>query len=160
MPAYTRGNLGPAAYLERVLSGLCRQMGGELRVKGELVDMPNEPTTLVFAWDPHTQELIIRGAKQGETFLEMFRVTPESTAPAPAPPRVVDPLDRTLFRERDPLEPRRPSPEPPTPMPTRSNVNPLDDGKLTGLEKKRQAARAAALLRDYLAERNRESPIA
>src|SRR5579863_1432697 len=75
MAAYSRGDLSLEAYLVRILAALCRQNGGELRIKGELVDSINEPTTLLKDWDSRTQELVLR-THMG-SFGEVFRVVPE-----------------------------------------------------------------------------------
>jgi hypothetical protein len=156
MPAYERGQLSAAAYLERVISALCRINNGELRVPGALVDLINEPTSLYFGWDSRTQELVIRGAKEGETVLDilgvgkgMLRVTPENSAPPPAS-RAVDPLDRTLFRET-------PAREAASEEPARaSRGSTLDNPNLAELERKRNVARAMAVMRDELERRKRE----
>ena len=75
MPAYLRGELSLEAYLVRILAALCRANGGELRIKGELVDAIAEPTTLLKDWDGRTQELVLR--THLGTFGEVFRVIPE-----------------------------------------------------------------------------------
>jgi hypothetical protein len=75
LSAYNRGELSLEAYLVRILAALCRQSGGELRIKGELVDAINEPTTLLKDWDSRTQELVLR-THMG-SFGEVFRVVPE-----------------------------------------------------------------------------------
>src|ERR1035437_3232817 len=75
MSAYNRGELSLEAYLVRILAAMCRQSGGEIRIKGELVDAINEPTTLLKDWDSRTQELVLR--THLGTFGEVFRVTPE-----------------------------------------------------------------------------------
>ena len=75
MSAYDRGNLSPEAYLVRILAGIVRQSGGELRVKGEQVDTIGEPTVLIKEWDPIKQELVLRAGMF--KFTEVFRVNPE-----------------------------------------------------------------------------------
>jgi hypothetical protein len=145
MSAYERGSLSPAAYLERVLSGLVRQAGGELRVKGELVDMAGEATRLVFTWDRTKQEVIIRGANAEETIIDVFKVNPEQPKPASTPSKVVEPL-QNLFRD---------APKPPNGaaeefLPKGST---LDDTRLVGLERQKALARAAALIKDEMRRR-------
>lgn len=75
MPAYQKGELSLDAYLVRLLAALCRQAGGELRVKGELVDAVGEATALLKAWDSKTQEVVLT-VSMG-TYGEVFRVVPE-----------------------------------------------------------------------------------
>jgi hypothetical protein len=75
VPAYQKGELSLDAYLVRLLAALCRQAGGELRVKGELVDAVGEATALLKAWDSKTQEVVLT-VSMG-TYGEVFRVVPE-----------------------------------------------------------------------------------
>lgn len=148
MSAYNRGELSVDAYMVRLLAAIVRQNGGELRVKGELVDAIGEPTALIKEWDSSKQEVVLRSGMG--SFVEVYKVVPEKQSGREVftarPAQPVDPLDRAFFRE--------PEPRPETPSP-RSNVNPLDDTRASALEKKRNAARAAAVLRQYLDERKR-----
>ena len=153
MPAYTRGDLSVDAYLVRILAALCRANGGEIRVKGEIVDMVGEPTALLKEWDTKTQELVLRTGVG--SFTEVFRVIPE-VRPArevlaiprpvrePPPPPIVgrptidDPLEK-LFKDGNGDF-------------TRSNTI-LDDDRVTKLEKERKVKLAAAAIKDYLQKR-------
>lgn len=136
MSAYDRGNLSPEAYLVRILAGIVRQSGGELRVKGEQVDHIGEPTVLIKEWDPIKQELVLRAGMF--QFTEVFRVNPERhMAAAPqltAPQPGGDPLlnDRSFLPRRQTID---------------------NDERIRELERKKVVARAAAVLRDELRQR-------
>jgi hypothetical protein len=135
LSAYNRGELSLEAYLVRILAALCRQNGGEIRIKGELVDAINEPTTLLKDWDTHTQELVLR-THMG-TFGEVFRVMPEKQ-----PTREVI--------AADPL--KREAAEQPTLFPTTKGST-LDDEKLTTLERTLQKRRVAQMISEDLRKR-------
>jgi hypothetical protein len=127
--------LSVEAYLVRLIAALARQNGGELRVKGELVDMIGESTTLTKYWDSANQEVVIR-ASLG-MFTEIFRVVPEKQIPKPqTTPQVVDPVARQFAEQ--------PAPEF-TPHGTT-----LDDPRLGELERKREVRKAANLIREEL----------
>ena len=153
MSAYTRGELSIDAYLVRILAALCQQSGGELRVKGELVDKIGEPTALLKEWDSVKQELVLRTGMG--TFVEVYRVNPETrparevlAVPRPVrePPRPIvgaptsaeDPLEK-LFKDGNGDF-------------TRSNTI-LDDDRVSKLEKERKVKLAAAAIKDYLQKR-------
>lgn len=136
MSAYSRGDLSLEAYLVRILAALCRQNGGELRIKGELVDAINEPTTLLKDWDTRTQELVLR-THMG-TFGEVFRVVPEKQ-----PTKEViaaDPLNKTADQ--------------PSLFATKSST--LDDKKLHDLERDLTKRRVARMIADDLKARQRQ----
>lgn len=135
MSAYSRGELSLEAYLVRILAAFCRQNGGELRIKGELVDAINEPTTLLKDWDSRTQELVLR-THMG-SFGEVFRVVPEKQ-----PTKEViaaDPLKKTeqhdLFQAKG---------------------STLDDEKLQKLERDLTKRRVARMIADDLKARQRQ----
>lgn len=136
MSAYNRGELSLEAYLVRILAALCRQSGGELRIKGELVDAINEPTTLLKDWDTHTQELVLR-THMG-SFGEVFRVVPEKQ-----PTKEViaaDPIKREM--------------EQPTLFPAKGST--LDDEKLQKLERELTKRRVASMISEDLRKRQRQ----
>jgi hypothetical protein len=68
-------------YLTRVVSALCKNNQGELRVPYEMIDCPGDATQIQFLRDRKSQELIIRTAKENELPLKTFAVTPENTTP-------------------------------------------------------------------------------
>jgi hypothetical protein len=136
LSAYNRGELSLEAYLVRILAALCRQNGGELRIKGELVDAINEPTTLLKDWDTHTQELVLR-THMG-SFGEVFRVVPEKQ-----PTKEViaaDPIKREM--------------EQPTLFPAKGST--LDDEKLQKLERELTKRRVASMISEDLRKRQRQ----
>ena len=136
MSAYNRGELSLEAYLVRILAALCRQNGGELRIKGELVDAINEPTTLLKDWDTRTQELVLR-THMG-SFGEVFRVVPEKQ-----PTKEViaaDPIKREM--------------EQPTLFPAKGST--LDDEKLQKLERELTKRRVASMISEDLRKRQRQ----
>jgi hypothetical protein len=135
LSAYNRGELSLEAYLVRILAALCRQNGGELRIKGELVDAINEPTTLLKDWDSRTQELVLR-THMG-SFGEVFRVVPEKQ-----PTREViaaDPLKPE--QQRDLFAPKGST---------------LDDEKLQKLERTMTKKRIANMIAEDLRARQRQ----
>jgi hypothetical protein len=151
--AYSRGELSIEAYLVRILAGIVRQNGGELRVKGEVVDMVGEPTALLKEWDTQKQEIVLRTGVG--SFTEVFKVIPETrparevlAVPRPVrePPRPIvgaptsaeDPLEK-LFKDGNGDF-------------TRSNTI-LDDDRVSKLEKERKVKLAAAAIKDYLQKR-------
>lgn len=137
MPAYNKGNLSIEAYLVRVLAALCRQNGGELRIKGELVDTVGEATALMKSWDTVKQELVLT-VSMG-SFSEVFRVVPErQTSPQLVLPNI-------------PTE----QPEPTKDQPSRVGSTFLDDDKLNTLEKKLQKRRIASMLADEIKRNKR-----
>ena len=137
MSAYERGALGINGYLLRILTAIVRQNGGELRVKGELIDSIGEPTALIKEWDHKAQELVLRSGMG--SFVEVFTLNPERQAPvAPVRPASEDPLSG-IFRDKDKSF---------TPK-----TSTIDNPNLAELERKRAVAHAAALLKDELMRR-------
>lgn len=135
MSAYDRGNLSPEAYLVRILAGIVRQNGGELRVKGELIDQIGEATFIIKEWDHTKQELVLRAGMN--QFNEVFRVNPEKhIAEMPKPAQVADPAARVIAGEGF--------------LPKRTII---DDERVAELERKKQVARAAAVIREELRQR-------
>lgn len=134
MSAYNRGELSLEAYLVRILAALCRQSGGEIRIKGELVDAINEPTTLLKDWDTHTQELVLR-THMG-SFGEVFRVVPEK-----------QPTKEVIAA--DPL--KRETPEQATLFAPKGST--LDDEKLAKLERELTKRRVASMISEDLRKR-------
>lgn len=132
MSAYNRGDLSLEAYLVRILAAMCRANGGEVRIKGELVDMINEPTTLLKDWDSQTQELVLR-THMG-MFGEVFRVVPE----------------KQPTKEVIAADPIRKQVEPDIPFPFAPKTSTLEDDKLTDLERKLTKRRVASMLRDEI----------
>lgn len=121
----------------RILAAFCRQNGGELRIKGELVDAINEPTTLLKDWDSRTQELVLR-THMG-SFGEVFRVVPEKQ-----PTKEViaaDPLKRELEQQ-------------PNLFPAKGST--LDDEKLQKLERDLTKRRVASMIAEDLKQRRRQ----
>jgi len=145
MSAYHRAELSVEAYLVRILAAMCRQSGGELRVKGELIDMIGEGTVLEKSWDSQRQELVLK-ASMG-MFTEVFRVIPEKQTPR-SQPQVVDPIARTPVEQSRPVNGQTEEF-----LPHRS---PLDDESILELEHKRDVARAAATIRNELLRRKKE----
>jgi hypothetical protein len=134
MSAYDRGSLSVDAYLVRLLAAIVRQAGGELRVKGELIDRINEPTTLIKEWDCKTQELVLRAGMH--SFTEVFRVVPEK------------PVGRDISAEAPTSGPK---PEPRGDFLPKTNT--FDNPQLSEIERKQRVARAVALVREELRRR-------
>ena len=137
MSAYSRGDLSLEAYLVRILAALCRQAGGELRIKGELIDVIDQPTTLLKDWDSKTQELVLR-THMG-SFGEVFRVVPEKQ-----PTKEVIAADPIRTQQAE--IPFNPAPKGST----------LSDDKLADLEKTLTKRRVVALLKEELKQRQRQ----
>ena len=157
MSAYSRGELSVEAYLVRIIAGLCRQNGGEIRVKGEIVDTVGEPTALLKEWDSKTQEIVLRTGVG--SFTEVFKVIPErqirQTIPVPpartSTTEIFDPLQK-IFKDDGYPKPNGADGVAEF-LPHNST---LDDERATKLEKDQRIRRAAALIRDELARRKRQ----
>ena len=148
MAGHTRGDLTPASYFERYIACLVRKSGdGELRVSGAEFDkLTNEATTLTFYWDSAAQEIVVRGARAEELVIDTFRVNPENSAQRTQPQsRIVDPLDKTLFRVNQQQHPSNPPLEF-----TRSSLRPIDDAAAKEAEDERVLARAKQLVREMI----------
>ena len=149
MSAYNRAELSVEAYLVRVLAALCRQSGGEVRVKGELIDLIGEATCLVKSWDSQTQELVITASKG--MFTEVYRVIPEKQTPRVEQPALqVDPMTNVF---RDAPAQHIPDEDGKGFLPKTSTI---DNPRLAEMERQRRVAKAAAMLREELRERARE----
>jgi hypothetical protein len=149
IPAHARGDLSVAGYLLRILTALCRQSGGELRISGAEVDRVGEATSLVKEWDAEHQQLVLR--IESVSFREVFTLTPERQTP-PAP--TVRPVHTA---SRMPGLPRQPTVESPLDgefLPKRSLLN--EDPALIKMQKDRDLVRAAATLRAHLRESERK----
>src|ERR1700693_1097881 len=132
MSAYNRGELSIEAYLVRIIAAVCRQNGGELRVKGELIDTVGEATALLKSWDSQKQELVLTVSLG--TFGEVFRVIPEKQTQGQV---VIRPgVEKEEIR-------------PPDNGGAHRSVVP-DDAKLVELEKTLRKRRIAAMLQDEL----------
>jgi hypothetical protein len=138
--------------LVRVIAAICRQNGGEMRVKGELVDTIGEATAVLKSWDSSKQELVLT-VNMG-TFGEVFRVVPERrTAPevlatpkpvreTPHVPANFDPLER-IFKDGAGNGEGEFLPKNTT----------LDDERAAKLERDARLKRSVALIRDELQRR-------
>jgi hypothetical protein len=140
MSAYNRGEITIEAYLVRILAALCRQAGGELRVKGELIDTVGEATALLKSWDTAKQELVLTVSLG--TFGEVFRVVPEKQT-----------AGQVVIRPAMEPEPMKPA----NGTAARSTSTIDDDAKLIELESKLRKRRIAAMLQDEM-RRNRPQP--
>jgi hypothetical protein len=138
VPAYAKGELSLDAYLVRILAALCKQSGGELRIKGELVDAAGEATTLLKSWDSTKQEVVLT-VSMG-TFSEVFRVVAEKQ-----PAKTVITAAQTPERTEE------------TPAPTRVGSTLLNEERLTHLESILQKRRIASMLNAELKQR-RQAP--
>lgn len=148
MSAYNRDGLSIEAYLVRIIAALCRQSGGELRVKGELIDTVAEATALLKSWDSAKQELVLTVSLG--TFGEVFRVVPEKQpAKEPVVPirppngQAVDPLDRLFIPQTQA--------EPPA---EKRKANTLEDTeRLASIENRLRKLRIARIYQEELAAR-------
>jgi len=146
MPAYARGDLTIEGYLLRILTAIVRQSGGELRVKGELIDCVGEPTAIIKEWDQAKQELVLRSGMG--SFVEIFKLNPEKQthAETPRPVTAVDPLAK-MFRDEAAQIDKTFTPKTST----------VDNPNLAEMERKRNVVRAAAILKDELRRRTQEA---
>lgn len=144
MSAYDRGSLSVEAYLVRIIAALVRQSGGELRVKGELVDTVSEATALLKSWDSVKQEVVLTTAMG--TFGEVFRVVPEKQ---PGKEALIDLSKRAVESERA-LEAVKTNAE----EKSRTGSTYDDPAKLVKLEQALLKKRIASMLADEIA-RNR-----
>ena len=134
MPAYNRGEASLESYLVKIIAALCRQAGGEIRIRGDMIDVIDQPVTLLKDWDTKTQELVLR--THLGTFGEVFRAVPEKQ-----PTKEViaaDPI-RKQAQEEIPLT-----------LPLRPRTSTLDDEKAIALEKKVDKMRLARKIRDEM----------
>jgi hypothetical protein len=137
MPAYSRGDASLESYLVKIIAALCKERGGEIRVKGELIDVIDQPVTLMKSWDSASQELVLRTTMG--TFTEVYRVIPEKQ-----PTKEVIAADP--IRKQVPEEPNLFAPKGST----------LDDQKLTELERQLTKRRVASMISEDLKKRQRQ----
>ena len=74
MPAYYIAGQPWEPYVSRVLYALCKAAGGELRVRGELVDTAADIAKISVSWDSATQEVVLRSGK--ESFQTVVTINP------------------------------------------------------------------------------------
>lgn len=137
MPAYSRGNASLESYLVKIIAALCRQAGGEIRIRGDLIDVIDQPVTLLKDWDSRSQELVLR--THLGSFGEVFKAIPEAQ-----PTKEVITAD-PIRKQAEPEATVRPS------------GSTLDNEKLADMEKKLQKRRIAAMLSDELKRRQPEA---
>lgn len=133
MSAYNPEGIGTEAYLTRIISAICKQSGGSIRIKGELVDAVGESTVFTTEWDSSKQELVLT-APVG-THVRVFRVIPENQKVKEVV--AADPLKKQAEQES-------------TMRPVGST---LDDAKLEQMEKTLQKRRIASMLNDEFKRR-------
>lgn len=139
MSAYHRGNNSLEAYEVRILAALCRQNGGELRIKGELIDTTPGGVQVLKGWDTAKQELVLK--VNMFDFPEIWVVPPVNQ-----PMKEVvaaDPLKKNGDGKQEELFAKKGST--------------LDNEKLAAMEQTLQKRRIASMLRDELQAR-RVSP--
>lgn len=136
MPAYTRGEASLESYLVKIIAALCRQNGGEIRIKGDQIDVIDQPVTLLKDWDTKTQELVLR--THLGSFGEVFRAIPEK-----------QPTKEVIAA--DPI--KRQQEEIPLTLPLRPSGSTLDDQKLTEIERKLTKRRVASMLNEEMRRR-------
>jgi hypothetical protein len=130
MPAYSRGDASLESYLVKIIAALCRQAGGEIRIRGDLIDVIDQPVTLLKDWDQKNQELVLR--THLGSFGEVFRAIPEKQ-----PTKEVITAD-PIRKQAEPEATVRPS------------GSTLDNEKLADMEKTLTKRRLARLIRDEL----------
>jgi hypothetical protein len=138
MPAYNRGEASLESYLVKIIAALCRERGGEIRVKGELIDVIDQPVTLLKSWDSASQELVLRTTMG--SFTEVYRVIPEKQ-----PTKEViaaDPLRKQAETEQPTLSPGK--------------CSTLDDDNLQRLERELTKRRVASMISEDLRKRQRQ----
>ena len=135
MPAYNRGQASLESYLVKIIAALCRQAGGEIRIRGDLIDMIDQPVTLLKDWDSKTQELVLK--THLGSFGEVFRAIPEA-----------QPTKEVIA-----ADPIRKQTEQPMTLPFNPSGSTLDNEKLADMEKTLQKRRIAAMLGDELKRR-------
>jgi hypothetical protein len=141
MPAYSKGDASLESYLVKIIAALCQQNGGSIRVKGELIDVIDQPVVLKKDWDAKKQELVLT-ANLG-SFTEVFIARPEKQ-----PSKEViaaDPIRKQVEEDREiPFDKIR----------TKGSI--LDNEKLAQMEATLQKRRIAALLREDMARNARQ----
>lgn len=137
MPAYSRGNASLESYLVKIIAALCRQAGGEIRIRGDMIDVIDQPVTLLKDWDTKTQELVLR--THLGSFGEVFRAVPE-----------LQPTKEVIA-----ADPIRKAEEQATLFPS-SKGSTLDDEKLQKLERDLTKRRVASMISEDLKRRQRQ----
>lgn len=136
MPAYNRGEASLESYLVKIIAALCKNNGGEIRIKGELIDVIDQPVTLLKSWDTSTQELVLRTTMG--SFTEVYRVIPEKQ-----PTKEVIAADPIKKMQQE--------------LPLPLTASSLDDGKIAELEKTLSKRRIARMMREEI-DANRRQP--
>lgn len=116
-----------------MLAAICRQMGGEIRIKGELIDTPGDSTALMKSWDATKQELVLSTSLG--TFSEVYRVTPEKQNQQH---NVIRPIERE--EQRPPANGEAP----------RTGSTLLDDEKLKDMERTLLKRKIGAMLTEEI----------
>jgi hypothetical protein len=141
MSAYSRGDASLENYLVKIIAALCKMNGGQLRLKGELVDMIDQSVMLMKHWDSLSQELVL--TTNTGSFPEVFIARPEKQ---PAKEVIAaDPIRRQA-QEEIPLT-----------LPLRPRASTLDDERTALLEKKVDKVRLARKIREEIDAANREA---
>jgi hypothetical protein len=139
MPAYNRGEASLESYLVKIIAALCRERGGEIRVKGELIDVIDQPVTLLKSWDSSSQELVLRTTMG--SFTEVYRVIPE----------------KQPTKEVIAADPLKKEPEQSGLFPVKGST--LDDEKLQKLERDLTKRRIARMVAEDLRQKQRQPEV-
>jgi len=116
----------------KIIAAICRERGGEIRIRGDLIDVIDQPVTLLKDWDSKTQELVLR--THLGSFGEVFRAIPERQ-----PTKEVIAAD-PLKKQSEPVDSNR-------------KASSLDDEKLNEIEKVLQKRKIASMLKDEMKQR-------
>lgn len=136
MSAIYRKNEGSLeAYYTRVIGAICKQNGGEFRVKGELVDTAAEVGKFVMGWDHKTQEVVFR---TDLSFPQVMVVMP-----------LGQPANETVAA--DPLQKNADQPNL-----FANKGSTLDDEKLQKLERALRKRQVASMIAEDLKQRQRQ----
>jgi len=125
----------------KIIAALCKMNGGELRIKGELVDIIDQPVMLTKFWDSATQELVL--TTHMGSFPEVFIARPEKQNTKEV--IAADPI-RKQAQEEIPLT-----------LPLRPRASTLDDEKAVTLEKKIDKIRLARKIREEIDASHRQA---
>jgi hypothetical protein len=139
MSAIYRKNEGSLeAYYTRVIGAICKQNGGEFRVKGEFVDSAAEVGKFVMGWDHKTQEVVFR---TDLSFAQVIVVMPQA-----------QPGNEVVA-----ADPLKKEPEQPTLFSGKGST--LDDEKLQKLERELTKRRVASMISEDLRKRQRQPEV-
>jgi hypothetical protein len=141
MPAYNRGEASLEAYLVKIIAALCRQNGGELRIRGDQIDVIDQSVTLLKDWDSKKQELVLRTHMGG--FGEVFIARPEKQMGKEV--IAADPIKKKPAEEQEINFDA-----------VRGKGSTLDNEKLAAMEATLQKRRIASLLREDMARNARQ----